>query len=780
MAIGLMLFWFSLPSILFTKPYSYVLLDRDEKLLQARIATDGQWRFPHEGEIPEKFSKALITFEDKRFSYHPGIDPVALGRAIWSNLTNQKVVSGGSTITMQVIRLSRNKPRTIWQKCIEMILSVRLELTYSKKEILSLYASHAPFGGNVVGLDAAAWRYFGRPASQLSWGEAAGLAVLPNNPSMVRPDKNRDTLRKKRNRLLDLMQVEEIIDEQTARLAKLEPVPDKPLVLPEHAPHLLASIAEGKLTATAKTGSLISSTINGQLQQRVNQVLYRYHEQFSANGINNAAAFILEVETGNVLAYAGNVYRPDKPGYDSYVDIIPAPRSPGSTLKPLLYAAMQKDGLLLPHTLVADIPTQIAGYSPQNFDLGYDGAVPASKALSRSLNVPAVRMLQQYRIERFYEVLKKLGITTLTQPAGHYGLSLILGGGENSMWELGGVYAGLARTLQHYGRNSGKYDPDDLFMPVVLKTDHVNKHKTTDELTTENILSAASIYHTFNAMNEVMRPGEEYLWTQFSSSQKIAWKTGTSFGFRDGWAIGITPTHVVVVWVGNADGEGRPGLTGINTAAPVMFELFRLLPSPGGWFDIPYDELHEVITCAKSGYLATDLCEEVDTLQVTETGARFPPCPYHQLVHLDPTGKFRVTSECESPSRMLHTSWFVLPPAMEWYYKNHDHTYRSLPAWRNDCSSSAYQGNTMEMIYPKRSNTIYVPVELDGKTGKCIFEVAHRNKETVIYWHLDGSFIGSSREFHQMALNPSVGKHLLVLIDEHGERLEQYFEILKH
>jgi penicillin-binding protein 1C len=777
-AVLLVVFWFILPDPLFSKPYASVLLDRNGRLLQARIAPDGQWRFPHDGDIPEKFSKALITFEDKRFEYHPGVDPIALSRAVWQNATRRKVISGGSTLSMQVIRLSRNKPRNLWQKLLEIILSVRLELSYSKKEILALYAGHAPFGGNVVGIDAASWRYFGRDASQLSWGEAASLAILPNNPSMVRPDRNRDILLSKRNRLLDAMQREGIIDEQTCALSKLEPMPDKPLPLPEEAPHLLASLRSGKLKQQDDNQPLIHSTIDGQLQQRLNRILYRHHEQFAANGINNAAAMIMEVNSGKVLAYAGNVYRPDKPGYDSYVDVIPAPRSPGSTLKPLLYAAMLQDGLLLPHTLVADIPTQVAGYSPQNFDLGYDGAVPAGKALARSLNVPAVRMLQQYRIERFYELLKKLGIKTLTQPSGHYGLSLILGGGENSMWELCGVYSSLARMLNHYGQYNGRYDPADVRMPLVTGTSPaIRDHSEWANLPAEFMLGAGALYHTFNAMTEVMRPGEEQLWTQFTSSQKVAWKTGTSFGFRDGWAIGLTPGHVVAVWVGNADGEGRPGLTGINAAAPVMFELFRMLPA-SSWFPVPYDDLTYVTTCSKSGFIATDLCGRADSLLVPVAGARSGPCPFHHLIHLDALGTSRVNSECESPSNMRHTGWFVLPPAMEWYYKNHDHTYRSLPPWRKDCAASAGQGTMMEMIYPKRSNTIYVPVELDGKAGKCVFEVAHRNKETTIYWHLDETFIGSTREFHQMALNPLPGKHTLVLVDENGERLEQYVEII--
>ncbi len=775
--LGLPAFWFSLPKPLFQKPYSCILLDQNGKLLQAKIAEDGQWRFKEEKEVPEKFAKAIICFEDKRFYYHPGIDPMAIGRAIYLNVKHRKVLSGGSTLSMQVIRLSRNKNRSFYQKFLEMILTLRLELGYSKAEILSLYANHAPFGGNVVGLQTAAWRYFGRSADQLSWGEAASLAVLPNSPSLVRPDKNRNLLLEKRNHLLDQMMAKGIIDEQTCTLSKQESIPNQALPLPDHAPNLLASLKQG-LLGEQKITPILKTTIDLHLQESVNEILERHHQQLKANGINNVAALIMEVETGHVKVYAGNVNHPEDPEIESYVDMIPARRSPGSTLKPLLYAALLQDGLILPKSLVADIPTQVAGYTPQNFDLQYDGAVPADKALARSLNIPAVRMLQQYRYERFYFLLKQLGIKSLNKGAGHYGLSLILGGGENSMWEISGIYASLARMLNHYGTYSGKYNPEDLKPPLILaQKETTGSTASLQNFSNQFLLSAGSVYNTFEAMQELVRPGEEQSWNAFSSSKRIAWKTGTSFGFRDGWAIGITPKHVVCVWVGNADGEGRPGLTGVSTAAPILFEIFKLLPYTP-WFPIPYDAMRWTTICRESGNLPSNFCNHIDTIWSTKTIGTPPLCTYHQLIHTDQNMQYRVNSNCESPSRMKHVCWFVLPPAMEWYYKNHDPNYHNLPLWRSDCADNSSQ-SVMEMIYPRRSNKIYVPIELDGSSGKCVFEVAHRNKLAKIYWHLDEKFIGCTREFHQMGLNPSPGKHVLVLVDENGERLEQYFEVIK-
>ncbi|MES2627646.1 MAG: penicillin-binding protein 1C [Bacteroidota bacterium] len=770
--IALLAFWLCLPSPLFRDPYSLVITDRDGDLLQARIATDGQWRFPVDDTIPAKFEQALLAFEDKHFYYHPGVDLLAIGRATVQNIRDKKVVSGGSTLSMQTVRIAGKRPRTLWNKLLEMVLAVRLECGYSKREILSLYAAHAPFGGNVVGLNAASWRYFGRDAATLSWAEAACLAVLPNSPALIHPGRNRGLLYKKRNRLLQKMVAEGIIDQTTCDLAQSEPLPDKPIPLPQEAPHLLARIlAENEKIRNTE----IRTTVSLKLQQNVAEILERHHHTLKNNQINNAAAIVLEVKSGNVLAYVGNIFHPEESDIDPHVDVIAAPRSPGSTLKPLLYAASLQDGLILPTSLLPDIPTQISGYSPQNFDLGYDGAVHANRALARSLNVPAVKLLQQYKTERFHHLLKKMGVSTLTHPSRHYGLSLILGGGENTLWELSGIYSSMARTLNNYPKYSGRYFPGDWHMPNIYQDKKPPVPVEHQELPNAVFLGAGAIYSTFESMNELMRPGEEMLWTQFNSAQKIAWKTGTSFGFRDGWAIGVSPKYVVAVWVGNADGEGRPGLTGISAAAPILFDVFKLLPySP--WFEQPYDDMVRIPVCPKSGYRAGDHCPVTDSTWVPAPGLQAASCPYHQLIHLDPTGTLRVTSDCCAPSEMRHDSWFVLPPSMEWYYRQCNADYKPLPGYKPGCETSTVAA--MEMIYPRKANKIYVPVELDGKTGSAIFEVAHREPSSLIFWHIDDQYVGSTKAFHHIAIRPEPGKHILVVTDESGERLEQPFEVL--
>lgn len=767
-------FYFSLPAKLFPAPTCYVLEDRDGNLMNASIAADGQWRFPYNAQVPEKFITCITTFEDKRFFKHPGIDPMAVGRAVVKNIKQKTVVQGGSTISMQVIRLAKkNNKRNIWNKLKEAILAVRLELSFSKKNILALYASHAPFGSNIVGLDAASWRYFGRPADKLSWGETATLAVLPNAPALVHPGRNRNTLLKKRNLLLDNLLAAGKIDAASAALAKLEPLPDEPLRLPQNASHLLQRFI--KDNRVWKQETKIKTTLDGNLQQNISRIVQQHQSVFKGNGINNACALVLDVETGNTLAYVGNIKDANNPDMEADVDVIAAPRSPGSALKPILYAAMLSDGLIMPGSIIPDIPTQIGSYAPKNFDLNYDGAVPANRALARSLNVPAVKMLQQYKYQRFYETLQQCGISTLNNNADFYGLSLILGGCEVTMWDLAGTYASMARSLNHQTKDHGKLDTKNFHPPNYKSGDQKpdNKQRTTNNFP----LDATSIWFTFQAMQDVMRPGEEGLWQQFSSSQRVAWKTGTSFGFRDGWAIGLTPRHVVAVWVGNTDGEGRPGLIGVHTAAPIMFDIFRLLPG-NTWFEKPKYNFSFVPTCRQSGYRANIDCPDIDTLFSPLNGLKVPLCSYHKLVHLDASGQYRVTESCESPSSMQHKSWLILSPAMEYFYRQRNLDYAPLPPIKPGCDF-ADAGKLIEVIYPQPQAKIYVPLELNGERGKTIFTATHRSSTSKIFWSIDDGYVGITQNFHQLALNPAPGKHILTLVDENGNSLSRQFEVLE-
>ena len=790
----LLLLWlFCLPSPLFKKPLSVVLEDRRGELLGARIAEDGQWRFPTSDSLPTKYEQCVVTFEDKRFWYHPGVDAFSLVRAFWLNLKNGRVVSGGSTLTMQVIRLSRDNPsRTVLEKIVEAFMSTRLELTYSKREILCLYASNAPFGGNVVGLEAASWRYYGKRPGLLTWAEAATLAVLPNSPALIHPGRNRDVLLAKRNRLLQKLWEEGRMSASECDYSKEEPLPEQPLPLPQLAPHLLdrlmlegqKSPSFGKPTAGKTANSQPATTfrhhtsLDKNLQVRVTEILGRRQEMYQGNDIHNLAAVILDVPTGEVLAYVGNVVGAGKEHGES-VDVLTAPRSTGSILKPYLYALALENGDILPNSLLHDIPTQLGDYRPENYYETYDGAVPARRALIRSLNVPFVLLLQQYGLEKFHFGLQRLGLSTLNKPPSHYGLSLILGGAEASMIDITNTYACMARRLGSFYDRNGRYASDDFRPPRFSIATKPTISSAASAGKNPELLSAGSIWYTFEAMRAVERPNSAGEWELFQASRQVAWKTGTSFGFRDAWAAGVTPRYAVGVWVGNADGEGRPGLLGVEMAAPVLFEIFGQLPQEGRWFDPPYDDMTQVSVCHQSGYRASDICE-ADTVWIPKSALKATVCPYHQMLHLDPTRQWQVTSDCESPAVMQHQAWFVLPPIEEHYFKGKNPGYSSPPPFRDDCkgSQSAQSQTPMQLIYPKHPTRIYVPIDLDGKLGSTVFQVAHRSRSAEIFWHLDGNYLGTTTVFHQMALQPPVGLHTLALVDRDGYRLEQTFEIV--
>lgn len=762
--------YFCLPDPLFDAPYSMVLLGAGDELLGAKIAGDGQWRFPPVGRIPEKYKQALIHFEDKRFLFHPGVDPLALARSAYLNFKRKGIVSGGSTITMQVVRLSRHNPqRTYFEKFLELVLAVRLECGYSKEKILALYAGHAPFGGNVVGLEGAAWRYFGRAPELLSWGESAMLAVLPNSPALIHPGRNREALRAKRDALLRKLNSAGVLDELTLKLALKEPLPGNPYPLPRLAPHLLETLA-----AEDPRRARLRSTLDAALQRSLQAQVRAYSDGMALHGVRNAAAIVVDNETFEVKAYVGNSRDlADGPagsaGSGYGIDLVRKPRSTGSVLKPLLFAAMLKAGELLPSTLVPDLPTQYGNFMPQNYDRKYRGAVPARAALAQSLNVPAVRMLKEYGVARFYDFLKNIGMTTLHRDPEGYGLSLILGGAEGTLWDLAGMYANMAYIAKG---NSGKGGVAVLHGLRALADDPGSRRSVSD-------ISPGSAWLTMKALLDVTRPGEEGYWENFDSSRKIAWKTGTSYGHRDAWAIGSDAKHTVGVWLGNADGESRPELVGVTAAAPLLFQVFGRLP-PGGWFSIPEPYLKEVDVCKKDGYLPFANCETERQWAPLESGFD-KASPHFKTVHLDGSGRWRVHGKCESVSKMAHKSWFSLPPGQEYFYRRHYSNYRPLPPYRPDCEASAVpdkRRGPIEFLYPNAESRIYIPIDLAGKKGRVVFEAAHTRQDAAIFWHLDGGYIGRTTVFHQQALDMEPGQHEITVVDQEGNYSTRRFEIL--
>jgi len=758
------IYLFCLPKKLFNNPTATVITSSKNELLGAQIADDGQWRFPHNDSIPDKFKTCIVQFEDEYFYKHPGFNPVSIFKALRDNLKYNNIKRGGSTLTQQVIRLSRKATsRTYFEKIKELILATRLELRDSKDNILAYYSSNAPFGGNVVGLDAAAWRYFNRPATNLSWAENATLAVLPNAPSLIYPGKNQKQLFKKRNRLLNKLLDNQIIDSLTYKLSIAEKLPQKPYLLPQIAPHLLQKISK------KYNGQYIKTSVYKSLQEQVNFIIKTHYNQLRQNEIHNAAVLVLDVRTRQVLAYIGNT--PTDKAHQKDVDVIDKARSTGSILKPFLYAAMLDSGDLLPKTLVMDVPTQFGSYHPENFNKTYDGAVPASRALSRSLNVPAVRMLREFGLDRFHLYLKKLKLKDLKYSANHYGLSLVLGGAESNLWDLCKSYAALSSTLNHFSESSSEYFSNEFCEPTFLASEAINFGNLTNEKT---LFDAASIYLTYESLKNVNRPESDESWEFFDGSKQIAWKTGTSFGFRDAWAIGTTKDYVVGVWVGNADGEGRPGLVGIRTAAPILFDVFDALPN-SDWFSQPLDAMQAVSICKQSGHRASINCNDIEEQFIQISGLKTKPCPYHVLIHLDKTNTFQVNSSCEDLGNINHKPWFNLPPLMAYYYKAKNPFYRPLPKFKSGCLNE----NTVsiDFIYPKANNSIFLPRDFDEKTNDLILKIAHSKPGSMVFWYIDDTFIGSTKDLHELAIKPKQGKYIITVVDQFGNEAERKFHI---
>lgn len=749
--IALIVATFAVPAAIISgsSPCSYALYASDGTLLGAQTASDGQWRF-EAAEVPQKFADAIVTFEDKRFYWHPGVDILSIIRAFRENSASRSIVSGGSTITMQTVRLLEHyPPRTYRQKLHEALASVFFELRYSKKHILELYAANAPFGGNVVGLEAASWRYFARPPASLSWAEAATLAVLPNQPSLVYPGANSEILLSKRNFLLARLFERGKISADEYERSLLEKLPQKPFPLPSISRHYLEYL---KKTQKGKHTTTFRTKLNSSMQKNATRTLEAWSLSFSRRGINNAAALILDTKTLDVLAYCANTGI-ERNTDTNAVDMIQSRRSSGSLLKPFLFAAMLDAGSLLPEQLVIDIPTRIGNYSPDNNIPKYAGAIPASEALSRSLNIPAIRELREYGITAFLDILRKSGFTTLNRSSDDYGLPLILGGGEITLWEASRAYARMMQAA--LGTNSDRNFP----------------------------ISRGSAYLTLSALSEGVRPDEEAAWQTFANARRIAWKTGTSNGNRDAWAIGVTVEYTVAVWVGNAIGSGTPDLKSASTAAPVLFDLYKTLPR-SSWIGFPEAELSKVTVCAKSGYAAGIDCTETKEAFKPRKAPQSSACPYCRKVSLTNDGLYQATADDLTGEKAgiydgtmpQVESRFVLPPSIEYWYKRANLGYRSLPdfvPWHKNAEIQE-----LSLIFPEAGAKIVIPTEIDGSPGSMVMQAATRNPDTVVYWDIDGTYLGCTENRHELAARPRAGSHTLTVTDSHGSRIQRHFTVL--
>ncbi len=759
--IGIFLIYLAvpLPSPLVEDNYSLVVNDDSGEYLRVFLNEDEQWCFPPSDSInvPEKLQKAVICFEDKYFYWHPGINPVSVARASYQNISNGRIVSGASTITMQVARLIEKRPRTFFNKFLEMLLALKIELYYSKEEILKLYLDHAPFGGNIKGYRAAAERYFEKTPSDLSWAEAAALAVLPNSPGMVNLSSGKEILREKRDRLLKKLYDRGELDESAYRLALHEPVISRIYPFRIMAPHLTQAIYNSNPEKFS-----INTTIDRNIQLYIEMIVKEQSRFLEREGVRNLAALVVETKTGKIKAYVGSQdYFDDES--QGMVNGVTAARSSGSILKPFLYALSMDEGIIIPQTYIKDVRTYFDAFSPQNADEKFNGILPANEALIRSLNIPAVRLLNTYGIYRFYSFLKNAGVSTLFRPADDYGLPLIIGGAEVTMMDMTMLFRGLA--------NSGMFSP-----PYFIKEDSVKSSVTTSQL-----ISPGACLLTLDILKELKRPGAEYYWEQYQNQRPIAWKTGTSYGGKDAWAMGVSPEWTIGVWVGNFDGESNPNLSGAASAGPLLFEIFNYLPhNPREkWFDVVGYEFKGAIICKETGFLAGPYCGEKESVNVPSHMKPLRLCPFHKNVFVNSTAECSVCSRCwDSGYKEKH--FLVYPANVVYHLNQRGHPVEEIPAHNPACTQIT-NINQLEFLYPVNSTKIWLPKDYGGVFQKIVSRIAHKKPGNNVFWYLDDTYLGITRDKHEMAISLDKGWHNLSVIDQDGyaDKIKFYVTVAK-
>ena len=533
---------------------STVVLARDGTPLRAFADSDGVWRYPTTAkQVSPLYLTALLHYEDRWFYRHPGINPYALARGFFGGLLHGHIVSGGSTLTMQVARVIDPIPHTFRGKLVQMFRALQLEAHLSKAQILDLYLNHAPFGGPIEGVEAASWAYLGKPASQLSPAEAALLAVLPQSPSRLRPDRHPDAARAARDKVLRRMRDLDVWSASQVRDAAIEPVAARSL----HAPLSAALLAE-RLHQQQPQARRIVSSIDADLQRAAEERVVAYLSHLPPR--TSAAVLVVDNATLEARVYVGTAEFAD-PVRSGHVDMVRAPRSPGSTLKPFLYGLALDDGLLISQSLLVDAPQDFGGYRPGNFDEAFSGPVSAAEALQRSLNVPAVDVLDRVGPARFVARLANGGIDLGLPDGAKPNLSIILGGAATRLENLVGAYtafanAGIAGTP--------RYTPEQPAQPRRLLSP-----------------GAAWIVRDILASNPADVEGAP-LEGAINRHGNVAWKTGTSYGYRDAWAIGVTDRWTLGVWIGRPDGTPSPGQYGAVTALPLLFQIDDMLPQRGG------------------------------------------------------------------------------------------------------------------------------------------------------------------------------------------------------
>ena len=774
---------FPLPVEKLHPPSSTVVLDRHGEWLRAFAASEDSWRIPEPSlaEISPKLRTAVLTYEDRWFYHHLGINPFSIAQALVTNIKAGRVVRGGSTITMQVARMMEPKPRTIRNKIIEIFRALQIEGRYSKDEILTLYLNMAPYGGNIVGSSAASRLYFNKPQNRLSLGEAALLAAIPNSPTYLRPDHHHANAMRAREKVLKRMVTFGRITERELREAVSEPIPTSRYPMPLGAPHLTRllknSHSEQELThyvpghsdggSTGAAGiqvRRIRSTIDARVQELAERILQESLDPLRREGISTGAIVVMDTESREVLALVGSYGFFDKDG-EGQVDGANARRSPGSTLKPFIYGLAMDRGLVTPQSLLNDVPIDYSGYQPANYDGDYRGYVTASEALAHSLNVPAVNLYSRLGNNGIYSFLQNAGVSTLPKSKGHYGLSLILGGCELTLLELTTLYAGLA--------NFGEFAEYRLTLDPAENGEGSSGDISRSRATAKRLLSREACYILTEMLTEVRRPDLPAAFEASTNLPKIAWKTGTSYGHRDAWSIGYTPELTIGVWVGNFDGAGVSSLVGSEVAGPILFSLFTALATPetNRWFTRPRRANTREV-CALSGMPPSSHCPGSTHDYYIPSVSSNTVCTIHKEIYVDEGTGSALCSHCRvgrTHRRMVYEEW---PVSIGTWLKRSGFAIPEMPSHFSGCTGLV-AGHHPIVTSPTEDSEYQIRAGIPIENQKILLQASVSNRTKKVFWFLDGQLIFSGDPAEQVFLTPVAGTHRLTCVDDEGRSTSQ-------
>jgi penicillin-binding protein 1C len=735
------LLFFVLLDLLFPLPqqkeFSKQILAKDSTLLTAYLTADDKWRLKTEArDVSPELVKAIIEKEDNWFNWHLGINPLSLIRALYKNVTSGEIQSGASTITMQLARMLEPKERTYLNKIAEMFRALQLEIKYSKEEILELYLSHLPFGGNIEGVTSASFIYFNRPPGKLSLAQSIMLAVIPNDPNSLRLDRSGEEIVKRRNFWINKFKTDKIFPSKDLKDALDEPIEKNRFAIPVIAPHF------SYYTKENSDGDILNTTLDLKIQQTAENILLHNVRKVFYKGITNGSVLVIDNNSSSVVAYCGSADFYDE-GSFGQVNGITAIRSPGSTLKAALYASAFDNGNLTPQTKFADIPTDFHGYQPENYDLKFYGNISADFALVNSLNIPAVKLLEKVGLNNFVNLLERSGFNQIQKKKAKLGLSLILGGCGTNLFELTRLFTAFA--------NKGKLYPISFIL---------NEEKKEGI----QIFSESSSYLIAKILSGINRSDIADL-SNYTKLPKFAWKTGTSYGKRDAWAIGFNPNYTIGVWMGNFNGIGSPNLSGAEVAVPLLFDLFSAIDYDSNvkWFDFP-EGLYERDVCSESGLLPTQYCKNLIKDYAIVDGSHNEKCNIHKPVYVNLNESIHYCTGCLPVSGYKKVVYQVYMPELTVWLSQNQHDIQMPPEHNPDCNSKFAQEGPK--ILSPAEDYEYLLEENSGQ--EILLLAASDSRVQTHYWYINDRFYMKCKPGERVFLSPKEKDLKITCLDDKG------------